>query len=257
METFEPGIASAYNTHNFTEGEEGIKCCTCPRVMTIYEWEEKRRCFCQGTNVVPARARSAPPTRLESNRTRASFSRSRQNNIVPPIAATNSTINSRSTTNINSTRTQNHAFSNKFMAIAALILFSFCVQPVLNLFNNLSLQLSQSRLQIPPEQFMKNYYFKINSSKYEQAWEDLSPKFQAKSDLMPYGKTSYLNFWKSRRVEIESINLVDQKSNYAEVNIRLRYFAQSRNLGSNYISYTLIWNSSKNNWQIDDSKLFN
>lgn len=66
METFEPGVQSAYNTHQFREGEEGMKCLRpgCPRVMTMAEWEEKTRCFCQSTNAVRAIARSAPPTRI-------------------------------------------------------------------------------------------------------------------------------------------------------------------------------------------------
>ncbi|MBW4497492.1 MAG: hypothetical protein KME26_31395 [Oscillatoria princeps RMCB-10] len=68
METFEPGIKSAYSLHQFREGEQGMKCLRpgCTRVMTIAEWEEKRRCFCQYTNAVLATARSAPPTRLET-----------------------------------------------------------------------------------------------------------------------------------------------------------------------------------------------
>ena len=67
MEIFEPGIQSAYSTHQFKEGEKGMKCRSCPRVMTIAEWEEKRKCFCQSTNAVRAVARSSAPTRLQIN----------------------------------------------------------------------------------------------------------------------------------------------------------------------------------------------
>jgi len=69
METFEPGLRSVYTQYTFRVGERGMKCLACGKVMTITEWDEKRRCFCQSTNAVPAIARPAPPTRLQTNRT--------------------------------------------------------------------------------------------------------------------------------------------------------------------------------------------
>jgi hypothetical protein len=70
METFEPGIKSPYTLYQFREGEQGMKCLrpNCPYVMTIAEWEDKRRCFCQFTNAVLATARSAPPKPIKKKR---------------------------------------------------------------------------------------------------------------------------------------------------------------------------------------------
>ncbi len=58
MERFTSGINSVYTNHYFVAGERGMKCRNCNRVMTIEEWEEKRRCFCGSTDAVLAIAAS-------------------------------------------------------------------------------------------------------------------------------------------------------------------------------------------------------
>jgi hypothetical protein len=94
METFEPGVQSAYSTHQFREGEEGMKCLRpgCPRVMTLSEWQEKRRCFCQSTDAVRAIARSERPTRISvsPNRPNPPISRPTPRTPVPatPLSIT-------------------------------------------------------------------------------------------------------------------------------------------------------------------------
>ncbi|MBW4497491.1 MAG: hypothetical protein KME26_31390 [Oscillatoria princeps RMCB-10] len=108
MVTFEPGIKSPYSLHQFREGEQGMKCLrpNCPIVMTIAEWEQKRRCFCQFTNAVLATARSAPPTRLETNR-RTGVNVSNTNSNTPATSSPTPTVNSRPTSSTGSSTSRN------------------------------------------------------------------------------------------------------------------------------------------------------
>ncbi|GEM_PF-2658295 len=59
METFEAGTTCTWTGHPFRFGEQGMKCCCCPSVMTMEAWDEKRRCRCGSTEVIPA-VSSAP-----------------------------------------------------------------------------------------------------------------------------------------------------------------------------------------------------
>ena len=71
METFEVGIICPFIAESFTEGEQGMKCTDCPRVIKVAAWHEKRRCFCGSTNVVLAMASSSTnPVSLRTNRER-------------------------------------------------------------------------------------------------------------------------------------------------------------------------------------------
>ncbi|MFB2980173.1 hypothetical protein [Microseira sp. BLCC-F43] len=75
--------------------------------MTITEWDEKRRCFCQSTNAVPAIARPAPPTRLQTNRT-TGLNPSNTTSNTPPRNPPPPTVNphrTTSNTSFNSTNT--------------------------------------------------------------------------------------------------------------------------------------------------------
>jgi len=69
METFEPGIKSPYVMHLFSEGERGMKCLSCSKVMTIAEWKDRKKCFCKSTDVVAAVACSSVPIRLQTRNT--------------------------------------------------------------------------------------------------------------------------------------------------------------------------------------------
>lgn len=56
METFAVGTACCWTGYKFVAGEQSMKCLTCKQVMTNSAWEEKSKCRCGSTNVVPARA---------------------------------------------------------------------------------------------------------------------------------------------------------------------------------------------------------
>ena len=71
METFKVGIICPFLAEPFTEGEQGMKCADCPRVIKVAAWREKRRCFCGSTNAVLAIASSSTShVSLRTNRER-------------------------------------------------------------------------------------------------------------------------------------------------------------------------------------------
>lgn len=69
METFAVGTACCWTGYKFVAGEQAMKCLTCPNVMKTSAWEEKSKCRCGSTNVVPARAsNSTSSIRLGNSR---------------------------------------------------------------------------------------------------------------------------------------------------------------------------------------------
>jgi hypothetical protein len=65
METFEAGTTCTWTGHPFRFGEQGMKCCRCPSVMTMEAWDEKRRCRCGSTEVIPAVASATNPSNFQ------------------------------------------------------------------------------------------------------------------------------------------------------------------------------------------------
>jgi hypothetical protein len=113
---------------------------------------------------------------------------------------------------------------------------------------------SSSNLSILPEEFIRDYYYLINSSQYQIAWNYLSPGFKSNKNIMKKGYISYVEHWqKYERVSVNQVNLI-QKSKYsALVDIDLQYYKE--NTGKQFaverIRYPLIWDKKNSSWLIE------
>jgi hypothetical protein len=113
---------------------------------------------------------------------------------------------------------------------------------------------SSSNLSILPEEFIRDYYYLINSSQYQIAWNYLSPGFKSNKNIMKKGYIDYVEHWqKYERVSVNQVNLI-QKSKYsALVDIELQYYKE--NTGKQFaverIRYPLIWDKKNSSWLIE------
>ncbi|MEZ2239160.1 hypothetical protein [Microcoleus sp.] len=273
METFEPGITSAYNTHTFRVGEQGMKCINCPRVMTMDEWEEKSRCFCQSTNAVRAVARSAPPTRLQTN----VRPQSNRQNAIPrtsPLTSTTSTSSPRSTSSSgsdssrytsplssNSTNYSNSSAWGHFpldirggaTALALLLGLGWCTaQFAQSSRNNTQQTVSTQNLQpqLNPQQVVQKYY-QLAPSNREGAKALLSDAYknwykQNNTD------SAAADFWDSiNKVEVYQLANLSHSGNNYKIKVWLKYAKKDGGQPCESQQVEVILDRSKGQWLID------
>lgn len=272
METFEPGITSAYSTHTFRVGEPGMKCLNCPRVMTMDEWQEKSRCFCQSTNAVRAVARSAPPTRLQTN----VRPQNRQNTIprTSLVTSTTSTSSPRSTSSSgsnssrytspvssNSTNSNNSSGSRNFpfdikaygTALALLLGLGWCTaQFAQSSRNNTQQTVSTQNLQpqLNPQQVVQKYY-QLAPSNREGAKALLSDAYknwykQNNTD------SAAASFWDSvNKVEVYQLANLSQSENNYKIKVWLKYSKKDGGQPCESQDVEVLLDKSKAQWLID------
>lgn len=272
METFEPGITSAYSTHTFRVGEPGMKCLNCPRVMTMDEWEEKSRCFCQSTNAVRAIARSAPPTRLQTN----VRPQNRQNTIprTSPVTSTTSTSSPRSTSSSgsnssrytspvssNSTNSNNSSGSRNFpfdiracgTALALLLGLGWCTaQFAQSSRNNTQQTASTQNLQpqLSPQQVVQKYYQLAPSNRVgakallSDAYKNWYKQTNTDSEAA--------SFWDSvNKVEVYQLANLSQSENNYKIKVWLKYSKKDGGQPCESQDVEVLLDKSKAQWLID------
>ncbi len=96
----------------------------------------------------------------------------------------------------------------------------------------------------------------INQGQYQTSWKQLSPSFKSDKNKIPDGYVSYIDWWggKVKYVEIEQVSLVEETTNTATVNSKLKYFLKSGKEVPESIRFSLIWDGESNNWLISGSK---
>jgi hypothetical protein len=273
METFEPGITSAYSTHTFRVGEAGMKCLNCPRVMTMDEWEEKSRCFCQSTNAVRAVACSTPPTRLQTN-LRPNLNRRNTISNTSPVTSTTSTSSPRSTSSSssnrsrstsslssNSTNYSNSSGSRNFpldirgcaTALALLLGLGWCTAQFAQSSRNNTQQTVSTKSLTPklsPQQVVQKYY-ELAPSNREGAKALLSDAYknwykQNNTD------SAGASFWNSiNKVEVyQSANLSHSQNNY-KIKVWLKYSKKDGGQPCESQQVEVILDRSQGQWLID------
>ncbi|HBE50344.1 MAG TPA: hypothetical protein DDW76_16495 [Cyanobacteria bacterium UBA11369] len=243
--------------------------------MTMAEWGEKKRCFCQSTNAVPAIARSAPPTRLEPNR-RTGLNPSNINSNTPPRNPPIPTVNPRPTTSntsFNSTNTTssssrvtNSGGSSRtqgspslsirdfVIAIGAIAIAAALSQAMSAWF---TAQLSQStnnyttqkkhQPQLSPEQVVRRYY-ELAPSNRTQAKALLSESFKEKYRQQNPNSDGKSPFWDSvKQVEI----VKTERINNEKMQIKIKYIYKNGRTYCESQIVELIFEKSKAQWFIN------
>jgi len=107
-----------------------------------------------------------------------------------------------------------------------------------------------------PQQAVQNYFATINQGQYQSSWKQLSPSFQSDKAIHPDGYLSYIDWWggKVKYVEIEQVILVEETTNTATVNSKLKYFLKNGKEVPESIRFFLIWDAESNNWLISGTK---
>lgn len=239
METFEPGIQSAYITHQFKEGEQGMKCRSCPRVMTIAEWQDRRRCFCQSTNAVLAVARSSAPTRLQTSHN----SLNHQNTRVNTPCYTSSS-NSRS------------SFSGWIRAVIVALFLGggwWAVRPYINNIiqeNSLISSTQSTPSQLTPKEVITQYY-QLATSNQTAALDLLSDEYKAWYNQND-GGNSAKSFWNTiQTVEIYAFLTLSQSDNKHQIKVWLKYLTVDGYTACESQIIEVVLSQTENKWLID------
>ncbi|GAX42598.1 serine/threonine protein kinase [Tolypothrix sp. NIES-4075] len=107
-----------------------------------------------------------------------------------------------------------------------------------------------------PEQAVQNYFATLNQGEYQTSWKKLSPSFQSDKAIHPDGYLSYIDWWggKVQNVDIEQLSLVEETTNTATVNSKLKYLLKSGKEVPESVRFSLIWDAESNNWLISGAK---
>ncbi|MBW4571930.1 MAG: protein kinase [Tolypothrix carrinoi HA7290-LM1] len=107
-----------------------------------------------------------------------------------------------------------------------------------------------------PKQAVQNYFATINQGEYQTSWKQLSPSYQSDKAIHPDGYLSYIDWWggKVQNVDIEQLSLVEETTNTATVNSKLKYFLKTGKEVPESVRFSLIWDAESNNWLISGAK---
>jgi hypothetical protein len=96
------------------------------------------------------------------------------------------------------------------------------------------------------DSFVRNHYIALNNRRYSETWSQLSPRFKNLSESY----STYQQWWNSvREIKIGNIELIQQSSDTATVNIELWYLMNNgRNVQDTKSRIELIWNDDNDSW---------
>jgi len=256
METFEPGIQSAYSTHQFKAGEQGMKCRSCPRVMTLAEWQEKRKCFCQSPNAVRAVACSSAPTRLQPRNNSSNHQNTRVN--ISASTVTPPSVFSRYSSPSNS---RDRSFSLRWikLVIITFVLGGVFWQIKSNnwLFfsknserNSISHSNQNSLSQLTAKEAITQYY-KLAPSNRTSALDLLSDEYK-KLHKQNDGGNSAKSFWNTiQEVEIYAFLTLRRSENKYKIKVWLKYFTVDGYTACESQIIEVVLDERKNKWLIN------
>lgn len=100
-----------------------------------------------------------------------------------------------------------------------------------------------------PDQFVTNYFTNINSRNFQQGWAMLSTDFQQEGTG---GYPDYYQWWSSvARTEVLEATPVEQTSDLAKVNIRVKYFLKTGVCKLDVRQWILKWDPDQNMWLLN------
>jgi serine/threonine-protein kinase len=101
-----------------------------------------------------------------------------------------------------------------------------------------------------PEQAIRDYYSLINNRQYQNAWQNLTPKFQQDR---AGGYKTFTDWWGTvSQVSVNGARLVESKENSAIIDIDLTY-QKGKATFPETLRMSLVWNESSKQWQINET----
>jgi serine/threonine-protein kinase len=115
----------------------------------------------------------------------------------------------------------------------------------------------QSEISRPsPKQEVVNYFSDINDGQYQTAWDRLPTALQENKTVHPDGFASFEEWWESMTyVDVREVNVAENNSDNAEVNVRIGYNFKGGSFGSNSLRFLLSWDSQVEKWRITAIKI--
>ncbi|AFY53302.1 serine/threonine protein kinase [Rivularia sp. PCC 7116] len=125
-----------------------------------------------------------------------------------------------------------------------------------NYFYGSQVKIPKTDSQPSPSQAVRDYYQTINNRNYTASWNQLTPKFKREKSNNRYSE--YTNWWnKVQRVEVEQAKNLSTTSNTATVETQMKYYLKSGRVITDAQRFKLVWNSTQQNWNFDDSSKLN
>jgi serine/threonine-protein kinase len=101
-----------------------------------------------------------------------------------------------------------------------------------------------------PEQAIRDYFNLINDRNFQNAWRNLTQKFQRDR---AGGYTTFTDWWRTvDKVSINGARLVESKENSAIVDIDLTY-QKGKAIFPETLRMSLVWNEASGQWQINET----
>jgi serine/threonine-protein kinase len=102
-----------------------------------------------------------------------------------------------------------------------------------------------------PEQAVRDYYSLINDRQFQNAWQNLTPKFQRDR---AGGYKTFTDWWQTvSQVSINGARIVESKENSAIIDIDLTY-RKDKAIFPETLRMSLVWNESSKQWQINETQ---
>ncbi|MBD2456682.1 hypothetical protein H6G80_21705 [Nostoc sp. FACHB-87] len=102
------------------------------------------------------------------------------------------------------------------------------------------------------EKVIEDYYTKVNSHQYQEAWNFLSTTLQEDRELHPDGYNSFIEWWEQvKYVSVNRYSLEDANNNGGVVNVWTRYYMKNGRNVSIPLKFYMSWNDANQKWEIN------
>ena len=102
-----------------------------------------------------------------------------------------------------------------------------------------------------PEKIIEDYYTKVNSHQYQDAWNILSTALQENKQVHPDGYISFIEWWhKVKSVDINKSTLAEANSNSAIVNVWANYHMNNGRKVLIPLKFYIGWNDTNSKWNV-------
>ncbi|MDG3496978.1 serine/threonine-protein kinase [Pseudanabaena catenata USMAC16] len=102
-----------------------------------------------------------------------------------------------------------------------------------------------------PEQAVRDYYNLINDRQFQNAWRNLTPKFQRDR---AGGYKSFTDWWGTvSQVSVNGVRIVESKENSAIIDMDITY-QKGKAIFPETLRMSLVWDESSKQWQINETQ---
>ena len=110
-----------------------------------------------------------------------------------------------------------------------------------------------------PTEVIKDYYAKINSRQYRNAWNSLPVELQEDKQIHPNGYSSFLQWYRDKVdfINIHNIYLTESNKDYATVKMSSTYYMRTGRKAPVNLNFYMVWNESQQKWNLSKTKIVN